>query len=334
MSNNTSTQTPMTVLNSLVAVKLDVNIWSAKCKLKADDFAHGELPPEALASLGSKRICNPKDLRIFATIKARATSWLERFGVKFLGGYAIPEKKVPEIMKALEVYANEFNSAKSTFIANYDQNIQEWVKQNQGWESIIADSVVSASHVEKRINFSWQMFKVAKPKQRHQQMENNGLNSEVEGLANTLFEEIAKVAKDTWNKSYKGKTDVTRKALSPLKTMHDKLCDLTFIEPKVAPVAQLIEAALKKVPMRGGLVDGHSLLMLQGLVALLSDTKALLNYAQEMIEGRSSESVLQVLPNDLALSALPAQLETPVAQAQEPVKQEDDSQKLASMGLW
>ena len=332
MSN--PTKTPMTILNSLVAVKLDVNIWSARCKLKEDDFTHAELPPEGLASLGSKKICNPKDLRIFGTIKARAVSLLERYGVRFLGGWAVPEKKVPEIMKILEKFAHEFTQEKNKFMASYDQNIQDWIANNTGWEQIIADSVVSASYVEKRIQFSWQMFKVAKPKQRHQQMENNGLNNEVENLGNTLFEEIAKSAKDTWNKSYKGKKDITRKALSPLRTMHSKLSDLAFIEPKVAPVADLIKAALDKVPSRG-LVDGGSLLMLQGLVALLSDTKALLNYAQEMIDGRSGESVLSVLPNDLPLSSVVL----PELEEAQPVTPaltncQEESQKLQSMGLW
>ena len=322
----------MTILDSLVAVHLTVNQWSARVKLRADDFPHGELPPNQLASLGSKRLCSSEDLKCFGKLKSRAQATLEKVGIRFLGGFAIPESKVPEVMKALEELSNEFAHEKSKFIANYDQKIDSWIKQNKGWEQIIADSLVSASYVEKKINFSWQMFKVAQPKSKDLQATSNGLNSEVKNLGNTLFEEISKSAKATWDKSYKGKKDITRKALSPLKTMYSKLSELTFIEPKVQPVVDLIKAALDKIPSRG-LVDGHSLLMLQGLVALLSDTKALLNYAQEMIEGRSSESILQILPNDLSLSAIPAQLEAPIQKVPN-VEKENDSQKLASMGLW
>ena len=53
------------VLECLLAVNLDINIWSARRKLSPDAFAHGDLPPEGLASLGSKRICDPKELSIF-----------------------------------------------------------------------------------------------------------------------------------------------------------------------------------------------------------------------------------------------------------------------------
>ena len=46
-------KTEPTVLKSILAVD-DVNIWSARRKLQPGDFVHSELPPEKLASLGSK----------------------------------------------------------------------------------------------------------------------------------------------------------------------------------------------------------------------------------------------------------------------------------------
>jgi len=63
--------TDITVLKQLTALRLDVTIWSARKKLTAADFGGQTLPPEKLASLGSKKVCDP-DLRVFATLKARA----------------------------------------------------------------------------------------------------------------------------------------------------------------------------------------------------------------------------------------------------------------------
>ncbi len=51
--------TNITVLQQLLVVNLDVHIWSARKKLTAVDLSDTNLPPEELASLGSKRICNP-----------------------------------------------------------------------------------------------------------------------------------------------------------------------------------------------------------------------------------------------------------------------------------
>ena len=49
--------TDITVLDHLVVVNLDIHIWTARKKLVPLDLGGAELPPEDLASLGSKRIC-------------------------------------------------------------------------------------------------------------------------------------------------------------------------------------------------------------------------------------------------------------------------------------
>jgi hypothetical protein len=280
------------VLECLLAVNLNVNIWSARRKLNPEDFVHQNLPPEGLASLGSKKICDPKELRVFGMLKARAVSLLDRSGVRFLGGWAIPEDKATTLIQDLETIAGEFNQAKDGFMSRYDQAVQSWIKENPGWEQMIASSTVSAEYVAKRMGFSWQVFRVVNPPGQEQVAA--GLNREIACLGSTLFDEIAKDAREAWSKSFLGKPDITRKALSPIKSIQQKLNDLSFIEPKVAPVAALIESALDKIPARGK-IDGPQLLMIQGLVSLLSDTGALLAYAQEILDGRSHDAILDLI---------------------------------------
>jgi len=44
---------------------VDYHIWSGRKKLRAEDLQMGTaLPPDALISLGSKKICNPDALRV------------------------------------------------------------------------------------------------------------------------------------------------------------------------------------------------------------------------------------------------------------------------------
>ena len=49
-----------------------------------------------------------------------------------------------------------------------------------------------------------------------------GLEQAVSGLGMTLFGEIAKAADDAWKRTFAGRTSITRKALSPLKTMQNQ----------------------------------------------------------------------------------------------------------------
>ena len=317
-------KTEPTVLKSILAVNLDVNIWSARRKLQPGDFVHSELPPEKLASLGSKRICNPSDLKVFSTLKARAVNVLDKSGVRFLGGWAIPEAKAAEIVNGLDLIAEEFKIAKDKFMKNYDQAVQNWIKDNPGWEKIIATSVVNADYVASRIAFNWQVFKVVNPGGRKKALLEAGLQSEVSNLGGTLFDEIAKEARNSFNRSFLGRSMITRKALSPLKNIQQKLYDLSFVEPKVAPVASLIQSALDKIPGRGA-ISGTTLLMLNGLLTLLNDTSALATYAQEIIDGRS---------NDDVLACLTGPQKTKKKSSVKQTVQPKPGSQLESLGLW
>ena len=206
---------------------------------------------------------------MFSTLKARAVNVLDKSGVRFLGGWAIPEAKAAEIVNGLDLIAEEFKIAKDKFMKNYDQAVQNWIKENPGWEKIIATSVVNADYVASRIAFNWQVFKVVNPTGRKKALLETGLQSEVSNLGGTLFDEIARTAQEAFKRSFTGKSMITRKALSPLKGIQQKLSDLSFIEPRVAPVVSLIENAIARIPGRGA-IQGPDLLMLQGLLTMIS----------------------------------------------------------------
>ena len=287
--------TDITVLDHLVVVNLDIHIWTARKKLVPLDLGGAELPPEDLASLGSKRICNPDDLRSFGTLKARAVNLLESNGIRFLSGWAVPDTRLPEIMRELAVIRDEFNTAKDAFLLRYDQSVQDWIAKHPQWGSIIAGSTVSEEYVRSRIDFRWQVFQVAQPTAVNATQNLDNLNDDIGQLGDTLFDEVAKAAGEAWTRCYAGKTEITRKALSPLKSIYDKLMGLTFVEPRVAPVAELLDTAFRSIPKRGA-ITGSILLMLQGLVSLLRNPQALMEHGQMILDGRkNSHKVLESL---------------------------------------
>ena len=79
-----------------------------------------------------------------------------------------------------------------------------------------------------------------------------------------------------------------------MKTIHQKLSGLSFVEPRVSPVADLIHTAFEHLPKRGR-IEGANLLMLQGLVSLLRDVDALIEHGQKIMDGTSSKDVLSLL---------------------------------------
>lgn len=284
------------ILDELLALHLDIRLWSARRKMSVEDFGGAKLPPEDLASLGSKRIADPETLRIFGTLKARAFSHLDRHGVRFLSGWAIPEDKAGDIVRELVRLRDEFQQAKEAFLANYDSSIRDWVDRHSQWSDIIRHSTVGPDYVRARLSFRWQMYKVA-PLMRHdteQAVLEAGLMEEVQGLGNTLLAEVTRHADDMWRRVYEGRTEVTHKTLSPLRTLHEKLTGLSFVEPHVAPIADIIRSALDRMPGRGP-IGGTDLLLLQGLVCLLRDSRLLVEHARKLMAGQGTMSVLDSL---------------------------------------
>lgn len=277
----------ITALDHLVVVNLDIHIWTARKKLVPLDLGGAELPPQDLASLGSKRICNPEDLRNFGTLKARSVNLLERNGIRFLSGWAVPDTRINDIMAELAVIRDEFNAAKEAFLQRYDQSVQDWIAKHPQWGNIIAGSTVSEEYVRSRIDFRWQVFQVAQPGAVAPAQSLDNLTDDIRQLGMTLFDEIAKAAGEAWHRCYAGKTEITRKALSPLKSIYDKLHGLTFVEPRVAPVAELLDTAFRSIPKRGA-ISGNILIMLQGLVSLLQNPQALMEHGQMILDGRKN----------------------------------------------
>ena len=320
------------ILKHLMVLNLEVNIWSAQKKLSPSDFGGVKLPPDDLASLGNKKICNPESLRIFTTLKARAVTMLDRIGVRFLGGWGIPENQADQVVKELKIIHDEFMEAKDSFLKTYDQNILDWINQHPEWKNIIKNSTVDANHVSRRMGFRWQLYQVVPPKKKSI---NEGLKDEVSFLGSTLYHEVAKVAEDTWNKCYSGKEKVSQKAISPLKSIHQKLNGLSFIDPCAAPIADLMETAFSQIPHKG-FIQGADLLILHGILALLRDPDALVRHGNELIKGKTPESIIQNFspPEE---NACPVSLDDIKADTDlnNPVEGSDIHQEpIESFGLW
>ena len=335
--------TPLHVLDRILALNLDISLWSARTKLTEEDFGGAELPPEDLASLGSKKICDPARLTVFSKLKARAVNLLNRHGVKFLSGWGIPEDKAGDIINGLCAIRDEFFMEKQNFLACYDEGIAEWIARHPAWASIIQNSTVSRDYVDNRMKFAWQLYRVAPAAELDDDtaMTESGLHDEVENLGSTLFGEIARDASEIWRKVFEGKTEVTHKALSPLKTMRDKLVGLSFVE-HVVPVIELLETALAKMPKRGSITGAH-LLMLQGMVCILKEQRTLLSQTQALMTAASSEDTLAELFDGFSQTApilhlgdteLPEEAIPDMPDLSIPLEPVAPAANIDSMGLW
>jgi hypothetical protein len=256
------------ILNHLIVVILDISLWQGRKKLRPEDLAEKgvdvkSLPPEKLASLGSKRIVAPDAVNSFMALKRRAERACLSVGVKTLGGFGIPEDKLPTLKAELDEIMAEFAVDKAKFMSEYEVTIAAWVEENPEWKSAILRAIDPAERVSAQMQARYTVFRLGAAAGAVETLE-----EEVHGLYAQLQKEIAYAAKSAWEESYQGKLSVTQKALSPLKKAVEKLKGLSFLDGDVCVLANSVESVIKSIGSKTP-IEGADLLALNGVLATL-----------------------------------------------------------------
>ena len=264
--------TAQLILDQVVLVKVEANIYGARKKLNKEDLklADGsKLPPEDLASLGSKRLLDPEQLSVFNRLKKEAERICLRVGTRFLGGYVIPCACLPGVITELDRIALNFAEAKTRFLDGYDAAVTDWVARHPEYAGIIEKAVDSAAFVSTRLSFDYLVVSVSLPEtlpvpERHR------LETKIGSLSEQMFHEIAVEANLLLDQSLIGKDQVTRNALRPIKRIRDKLDGLAFLDYRVAPVVSTIDDLLQRIPEKGA-IEGSILQEILATAMLLAD---------------------------------------------------------------
>ncbi|AMK79369.1 MULTISPECIES: DUF3150 domain-containing protein [Methylomonas] len=260
------------ILDRVVLIKVDANIYGARKKLKKEDLVLADgskLPPEDLASLGSKRLLDPDKLTVFNRLKKEAERICLRVGTRFLGGFAVPVESAAGITAELERIALDFAAAKTEFIAGYDAAVNDWVVRHPEFAGIIEQAVDSVEFVSTRLSFDFLVVSVSLPDSL-QPADVARLDSKIGSLSEQMFYEISVEANQLIEQSLLGKEQVTRNALRPIRRMRDKLDGLGFLDHRVAPVVSTIDDLLARIPNKGA-IEGSILQEILATAMLLSD---------------------------------------------------------------
>ncbi len=293
----------MEILDQTICVNLDVHIWQGRRSLKATDLENIGLPPEELASLGSKKVADPNDLKVFQKLKRKAERACSKQSVKFLKGYATSLDVATELEKQLLSIQREFEQAKVDFLSQYDLNISKWIDQFPEWKEKLEIAIVPKGVVKERFAFDFQLYQV-KPSQENV----SGLNKVASGLGAQLFREIAKEARELNERSLIGQDKVSRKIVTgSINNLLSKLDTLEYMNSKCRPLINTVNTLLKGLPATGPF-DGIHLIAVKSVVELLSDEEKMMQVNPMPATGHEGEQ-LQVQQK----TAPPEQASIPIA---------------------
>lgn len=326
MSNTT---TPEVTLGNVIVFSLDaISLWSGRRRLKREDIraTDSEIPPKDVASLGSKKVIDPEEISDFEALKKEAHRECAKIGVRFLGGYAVPEGEASGLATALDDIATRFTQRKADFLSDYDKKVNNWIAAHPGWSSMLQEAALNRQDVDGRLQFGYSAFRVstAATDDNANDPLAKGLNSEIGGLASQLYSEIAQAAGVVMEKSLLGRDRVTQKILSPVRTIRKKLFGLSFLDKRVTPLIDTIDHILEKLPPAGH-IDGMELTALHGLIFILSDVTRMQEHGDLILNGKTVQEATEESIPALAepeeveeeVAAEPAQPDTATTTAQD-----------------
>ncbi len=269
------------VLDRISMVSIEVTSWSGARKLKPEDLDlgdEGQLPSDEVVSLGTKKLCDKALLQPFVRLREQANRLCATEGLRFLGGYAVPNSKVATLSTGLDPLKQQFEDQKQQFLANYEHHVEDWVQQHPEFAAAIRSAVPDVTDVGQRFGFDYTVIKVAVPEALPQRLE-----QQVECLGDTLRDDISQEARRLFRETFKGRTDVGQKALRPLRRLRDKLEGLAFVDDGIAPLVQWLDEGLAGLPKKGKL-SGPDLTVVMDRVLVLGSPEQMQQCAEGLAQ--------------------------------------------------
>ena len=235
----------------LAVVLLDFRQWTGASVLREEDFrlwVGAELPPEkVIREWGTKCICNPDSLKIFAAIKRRAERLLSAHGVAFMGGTAIPMEKSQVVLGKLSAIADAYNQAREDFLTDYDRQMASWLAQNPAFSEQLAKALLTRDEVRQRIHAKFHVFKVSPLSDGETEAQTNFEEAEA-GLGQTLLEDIAKEAQTLYLRSMLGKSSLVARNLEHFRKWRERMMGLRFLDNRLQSLIDEIDRFLVGLP--------------------------------------------------------------------------------------
>lgn len=287
-----------TIENGVIVFTVNISRWSAnkKLRLQHTKAREEELPPADLASLGVRKVFNPKALAPFEAIRKETERLCFNEGTSFFGGVAIPKSEADEFAKKLKALQLRFENAKADFARDYQKNLDEWTAAHPGWEQAL-EGTLDVAEALNRFHYGFHAVEIvmagAVEAEAKTELEQNIVSSK-SAFIDQLYAEIAQMAKSYRKDSLLGKERATTRGLSSLQSMRRKLNGLSFLDRCIRPLVQMIDKVIEEMPATGS-IDGAQFATLLGVTSILSDQEMMRQYGDQVSSGTDATSLFKSL---------------------------------------
>lgn len=326
---------PDHLLAGVEIVHLDIRIFTGQRKLEPGDFDRvrpGDLPDQTVASLGSKRTVSPETLAPLKAIRYRAEKVCSSHGVRFMGAYAVPQDRISDVSQQLAQLMAEFRQEKDRFLQDYDDLVDEWVRENPKFEDQIRRAKLPVDVVRSRFHAAFTIYRVTASDQDATSSLESAPSSLLEAVLGDTLNELSSHIERT--KVLVNEQTLRAEARKTITAAAEKLQRFSFLTPdgSLSALATLLMNAVAG----SGQIAGNEYRQVKAILDNLWDMDKLRLYLASLagtIVAAVQAPVLELAPpadrilTDAAPALPPSSLEAPALPSPESANDQD-------MGAW
>ncbi|MFE8033040.1 DUF3150 domain-containing protein [Thiohalocapsa marina] len=286
------TQT-LRLTNAMTLFLIDYHIWSGRKKLRPEDLRMGgNLPPDGLVSLGSKKVCDPDALRVFHRKRRHVERQLLAVGTRFLSGYLVPNTHAADVLAQITAITAEAREAAEDFLADYDRHIDAWCAAYPTWEQAIRNAIDPVEVVRGQLRFRVLALQI----ETAEGVAEDTLADDLAAVGETIFSEVEQVARSL-EQSFLGRDALSQRAVGTFRRIYDKLDALSFADYRIDPVVRALHDWLGRLPASGP-IGGSLFLEGWALMRLVGDAQAMARHGAGIL------ALSELMPDADAIASL------------------------------
>jgi hypothetical protein len=319
---------PLTAFKAVTIFNLDINYTTGFKKLpkKEEERLYGQLPPEQFITSGQAKLYPRSEIQNFDTIRVYARNLCRQAGISFMGGFAIPDHRVPDLVNAIEEQRARYLDVKANFIATAAAKSNEWIETAPDqYKPILRSCTYSEKELDSKLGFEYSYFRIAAIESEDGSVVSEGLVKQASSMSDKLLEEIQKDALEAWTQTLSKKDQCSQSTVNRIRKLLDKLNDLAWLSPKTTAISDEASAIVNALPDKGP-ITGKDFMSFRYLVLVLSDPEKINSLADANWKNRKADSQNEVL--DLAPAAKPK----PTVEATDVIDDDSEEEEIDMFG--
>jgi hypothetical protein len=189
---------------------------------------------------------------------------LRKYGVRFLGGFAMPLDLFKEIKPELDSAIKRIEDAVDLFVFNYDSEQRKWQDKNPKYAAAIARKALTKEQARERYSAGYTVTRVCPIDDDSAKAE---LESQVNGLYGEIIAGINKKARESLQK-YQEDNEISSMCKNTFTSMIERLRPLAFLDNRINVLIQHIGNVLAALPKKGKVIGGNYFLVISTMQTL------------------------------------------------------------------